>query len=160
LLLPPPGPQALPTPIQTLAFDSSQELLWTGNEFGRVSSFYGTELQRYTSFKGGDGPIRQILVHDKGIIALASRSVHMAVRRGAPLWHITYVPWILRIWNKPNKSLCRHDEMKDLRCMSYTSKGNSEVLVAGLQDQMFTIDVEKGTITKQVRISYVYKALY
>ena len=84
----------------------------------------------------------------------------MAVRRGAPLWHITYVPWILRIWNKPNKSLCRHDEMKDLRCMSYTSKGNSEVLVAGLQDQMFTIDVEKGTITKQVRISYVYKALY
>jgi PAB-dependent poly(A)-specific ribonuclease subunit 2 len=43
-----------------------------------------------------------------------------------------------------------HDEMKDLRCMSYTSKGASEVLVAGLQDQMFTVDVEKGTIIKQV----------
>jgi PAB-dependent poly(A)-specific ribonuclease subunit 2 len=34
--------------------------------------------------------------------------------------------------------------------MSYTSKGASEILVAGLQDQMFTIDVEKGTIIKQV----------
>lgn len=34
--------------------------------------------------------------------------------------------------------------------MSYTSKGTSEILVAGLQDQMFTIDVDKGTITKQV----------
>lgn len=34
--------------------------------------------------------------------------------------------------------------------MSYTSKGTSEILVAGLQDQMFTIDVEKGTVTKQV----------
>ena len=34
--------------------------------------------------------------------------------------------------------------------MSYTSKGASEILVAGLQDQMFTLDVEKGTIIKQV----------
>jgi PAB-dependent poly(A)-specific ribonuclease subunit 2 len=35
--------------------------------------------------------------------------------------------------------------------MSYTSRGNSEILVAGLQDQMFTIDVDKGTVTKQVQ---------
>ena len=34
--------------------------------------------------------------------------------------------------------------------MSYTSKGTSEILVAGLQDQMFTIDVDKGSVTKQV----------
>jgi len=34
--------------------------------------------------------------------------------------------------------------------MSFTSRGTSEILVAGLQDQMFTIDVDKGTITKQV----------
>lgn len=34
--------------------------------------------------------------------------------------------------------------------MSFTSKGTSEILVAGLQDQMFTIDVDKGTIIKQV----------
>jgi PAB-dependent poly(A)-specific ribonuclease subunit 2 len=53
-----------------------------------------------------------------------------------------------------------HDEMKDLRCMSFTSKGNSEILVAGLQDQMFTIDVEKGTVTKQVQITYFRLAPY
>jgi PAB-dependent poly(A)-specific ribonuclease subunit 2 len=52
-----------------------------------------------------------------------------------------------------------HDEMKDLRCMSYTSKGASEILVAGLQDQMFTIDVEKGTIIKQVPSSYICQEL-
>lgn len=34
--------------------------------------------------------------------------------------------------------------------MSYTNKGTGEILVAGLQDQMFVIDVEKGTIAKQV----------
>ena len=135
MLLPPPGQNAIPTPISTMSFDTSQELFWAGNEYGRVSSFYGTELQRYTSFKAGAGPVRQLLFHDKGVIALGSTSVHMAMRRGPPIWHIT------------------NDDMKDLRCMSYTSKGTSEILVAGLQDVMFTIDVDKGTVTKQV-ISY------
>ncbi|KAF4632859.1 hypothetical protein G7Y89_g5257 [Cudoniella acicularis] len=132
LLLPPPGQNAIPTPVSSMTFDSTQELLWVGNEFGRVSGFYGTELTRYTSFKAGEGPVRQILFHEKGVISLCSRSVHMAMRRGPPLWHIN------------------HDEMKDLRCMSYTSKGTSEILVAGLQDYMFTVDVDKGAITKQI----------
>lgn len=44
----------------------------------------------------------------------------------------------------------RNDEMKDLRCMSFTSKGTSEILLAGLQDTMFIIDIEKGTVSKQV----------
>ncbi|PBP25759.1 putative PAB-dependent poly(A)-specific ribonuclease subunit PAN2 [Diplocarpon rosae] len=138
LLLPPPGPQALPTPVSTFAFDNSQELLWAGNQFGRVSSFYGNELQRYTSFQCGDGPVHQLLLHDKGVIALGSKSLHMALRRGPPIWHIT------------------HNEMKDLRCMSYTNKGNGQVLVAGLQDQMFVIDVEKGSIAKQIPTSDHY----
>jgi PAB-dependent poly(A)-specific ribonuclease subunit 2 len=42
------------------------------------------------------------------------------------------------------------DDMKDLRCMSYTSKGTSEILAAGWQDQMFIINVDKGTVTRQV----------
>jgi PAB-dependent poly(A)-specific ribonuclease subunit 2 len=84
----------VPTPVATFAFDTNQELLWIGNEYGRVSSFYGTELQRYTSFKAGEGPVRQILFHDKGVIALGSKSIHMAMRRGPPIWHITYATYI------------------------------------------------------------------
>lgn len=41
--------------------------------------------------------------------------------------------------------------MQDLRCMSFTSKGTGEILVAGEQDKMFVIDTNKGEITKQVR---------
>jgi PAB-dependent poly(A)-specific ribonuclease subunit 2 len=41
--------------------------------------------------------------------------------------------------------------MKDLRCMSFISKDTKEIIVAGLQDQMFVINVDKGEITKQVR---------
>lgn len=40
--------------------------------------------------------------------------------------------------------------MKDLRCMSFTSKGTAEILVAGLQDTMLVIDLNKGEVVKQV----------
>ncbi|OTB10381.1 hypothetical protein K445DRAFT_322985 [Daldinia sp. EC12] len=138
---PPPGLRAMPTPVTVLAFDTSQELLWTGNEYGRVSSFYGTKLQPYTSFKAHtsqDGPVRQILFNERGVIALGSRGVHMALRRGPPLWSI------------------RHEEMQELRCMSFTSKGTAEILVAGEQEKMFVVDVNKGEITKQLSTEYKY----
>lgn len=40
--------------------------------------------------------------------------------------------------------------MKDLQCMSFTSKGANEIIVAGWQDTMLVIDVIKGEIVKQV----------
>lgn len=141
---PPPGVHAMPTPVTTMTFDTSQELLWTGNDYGRVTSFYGTELQRYTSFKAHqtpDGPVRQILVNEKGVVVLGSKDVHMALRRGPPLWHI------------------RHDDMKDLRCMSFTSKGTAEILVAGLQDTMLVIDLIKGDVVKQVPTEHQYTVM-
>lgn len=35
--------------------------------------------------------------------------------------------------------------------MSFTSKGTAEIIVAGLQDRMFVIDLIKGEVVKQVR---------
>ncbi|KAF2971774.1 hypothetical protein GQX73_g1819 [Xylaria multiplex] len=141
---PPPGIRALPTPVTCLAFDITQELLWTGNEYGRVTSFYGAKLQQYTSFKAHtsqDGGVLQILFNDKGVIALGARSVHMRSRRGMPLWSI------------------RHEDMKELRCMSFTSKGTGEILVAGEQDKMLVIDTVKGEVTKQVSTEHKYKIM-
>ena len=40
--------------------------------------------------------------------------------------------------------------MTDLRCMSFTSKGTNEILVAGCQEQMYKLDVEKGVILQTV----------
>ncbi|KAI1347977.1 PAB-dependent poly(A)-specific ribonuclease subunit PAN2 [Xylaria sp. FL0043] len=141
---PPPGIRALPTPVTCLAFDITQELLWTGNEYGRVTSFYGAKLQQYTSFKAHssqDGGVLQILFNDKGVIALGARSVHMRNRRGLPLWSL------------------RHDDLKEARCMSFTSKGTSEILVAGEQDKMLVIDTVKGEVTKQVPTEHKYKIM-
>jgi PAB-dependent poly(A)-specific ribonuclease subunit 2 len=49
-----------------------------------------------------------------------------------------------------------HEGFRDLRCMSFASKGTNEILVAGLQDMMFVIDVNKGEILKQVPSKHQY----
>jgi PAB-dependent poly(A)-specific ribonuclease subunit 2 len=36
--------------------------------------------------------------------------------------------------------------------MNFTSKGTREILVAGCQDKMFKVDVEKGTIVDTVML--------
>lgn len=54
----------------------------------------------------------------------------MVMRRGLVLWNIWY------------------EGMKDLCCMSFMSKGVSEILVVGWQDIMFVIDVVKGEVIK------------
>lgn len=115
----------------------------------------GTELQRYTSFKAhqaSDGPVRQILVNEKGVVSLSSKNVHMALRRGPPIWHVRCVAWFLAhvLVRANEREPHRHEEIKDLRCMSFTSKGTAEILVAGLQDKMLVIDLNKGEIIKQV----------
>ena len=41
--------------------------------------------------------------------------------------------------------------MRDLRCMSYLCKDHNHIIVAGCQDTMLKIDVEKGRIVETVR---------
>ncbi|KAI9826617.1 MAG: poly(A)-specific ribonuclease [Thelocarpon impressellum] len=153
---PPPGIHALPTPVSVLAFDTNQELLWTGNEYGRVTSFYGAELQKYSSFRAhvsSEGPVRHLLFNDKGVISVASKSVHLSLRRGLAQWNITYGSGYQCWKGQADRRFGvsgRHENMTDLRCMSYTSKGTSEIIVAGLQNSMFTIDVDKGQITREI----------
>ena len=56
-----------------------------------MTSFYGTELRRYTSLKAHKtGTVQQLLVSDKGIVALGSNYVHMSSRSGPTLWHLEY----------------------------------------------------------------------
>ena len=40
--------------------------------------------------------------------------------------------------------------MKELQCMSFTSKGAAEIIAAGLQNTMLVVDINKGEVVKQV----------
>jgi PAB-dependent poly(A)-specific ribonuclease subunit 2 len=52
-------------------------------------SFYGHELQKYTSFRAhASEQVKQILFTDKGVLSVSPRSVHYASRRGLAIWHL------------------------------------------------------------------------
>lgn len=48
----------------------------------------------------------------------------------------------------------RSPDFTELRCMNFTSKGTREILVAGCQDNMFKVDVDKGTIVDTVKLLF------
>ncbi|KKF96952.1 PAB-dependent poly(A)-specific ribonuclease subunit PAN2 [Ceratocystis platani] len=120
------------------------ELLWTGYSNGRVTSFFGSELRRYSSYlihPSIEGPVRQLLINDKGVLSLGAKTLHFAQRGGLPIWNL------------------RHDTMKDLQCMSYTSRGTFEVLLAGLQNTMLVVDTVRGEVVRQVPTEYQYRIM-
>ena len=100
---------------------------------GRVAAFYGPELQRYVSVKAhiGEGPVRQFLFHERGILSIAANSVHLTSRKGLTQWHLS------------------HPSMVDLRCMSFTSN-SSQVLVGGCQSVMLVVGIDKGQVISQL----------
>lgn len=60
---------------------------------GRITSFYGATLERYTSYRGhaaSEGPVKQFLFTEKGVLSISKQSVHYALRRGITQWHLTY----------------------------------------------------------------------
>ncbi|KAI5288331.1 poly(A)-specific ribonuclease [Ascosphaera aggregata] len=141
--VPHPAGHPMPTVASTIAFDPQQELVWVGNDFGRICSFYGPELHRYTSTTAhprSEGPVQQLLFHNSGVVSLTAKSVHLTSRRGLTQWHL------------------HTQDMEALQCMAFTTNPN-RIIVAGLQSCMLVIDLEKGAVIETVKTQYRYTLL-
>lgn len=115
-------------PLTTIKFDTHEELLWTGNQNGFVTSFYGPNLQRYTSFRISTSEmVHQIETNTQGIFALTSTSLRHQIRRGIP------------------KFTFRSKNLTDALCMFPLS--SSRFLLAGHQQHLIDLDLE--TLTEQ-----------
>jgi PAB-dependent poly(A)-specific ribonuclease subunit 2 len=92
----------VPVEITALAFDTKQDIIWSGTRKvgififqltaqGRVVGFAGPSLISYTSWFGHADEVRDLLVHDRGVVSLGPRNVRVTHRRGLQRWDIRYV---------------------------------------------------------------------
>ncbi|RKP08198.1 ubiquitin carboxyl-terminal hydrolase-domain-containing protein [Thamnocephalis sphaerospora] len=123
---------ASPAALTSAAFDLDQELLWTGNEHGRVASYVGGEIHKYTSFRAHQGPVRQLIPVATGVLSVGPQSVRLTNRRGMVQWTIS-------------------DPMltQDLYCMAPSALRHSDVIVAGRQRCALMVNVDRGTIIRK-----------
>ncbi|QPG73679.1 hypothetical protein FOA43_000992 [Brettanomyces nanus] len=133
--------QTMQKSITSLIFDDSHDLIWLGDSSGYLYSFYGLKLQPYVSCHAHKGPINQILGHKKGIVSLSSRAVRLGTIEGTPIYQVTCSP-----------------EHGGLRCMSYTSNTQTELLVGGkassTRSRIFKVDLVNGNLAGSINYDH------
>ena len=120
--------------VSTLAFDSHEELLWAGTKSGHVTSYYGTQLQKYTSFQvHPTDEVRNILTSDQGILALTNTSLRSQIRRGIPVFTHT------------------SENMTDMHSILFNNR-NGRILMGGMQENLIEFDL---TTTRETKVESI-----
>lgn len=121
-------------PVTSLCFDRQEELLWMGNEGGHVTSYYGLDMVKYTSFQvHSENDIRAQLTGEYGLLSLTKNSLRLSIRRGLTVFDHT------------------SDHLKDMYCMSLT-ENPSIILMAGQQSEMMDFDLN---LMKPIRMTNI-----
>ncbi|XP_071845900.1 PAN2-PAN3 deadenylation complex catalytic subunit PAN2-like isoform X2 [Apostichopus japonicus] len=113
--------------VSALYFDPFEELLWMGNQGGHVTSYYGSHLQKYSSFQAHSSQqeIRQLLALDSGIISLARQGLRCNSRQGIKLFDYN------------------GSAMEEMRAMIIL-KDSTRLLAGGQQEKLVEIDLKTG----------------
>lgn len=120
--IPPAAPPIVP--VQTLKFDDQEELLWSGNVCGHVTSYYSKQLTKYTSFSiGANDPVLQILTGEFGVLTLLKDDLKLRNRRGIP------------------KFSYNSSTFRDMLCMSKLP--SQLILLGGLSQNLIEFDLER-----------------
>lgn len=66
-------------------------MLWFVVVFqGHITSYYGAELQKYTSFQGHHSEVRHFVANDRGILSLSSDKICFSARQGLRHFNLRY----------------------------------------------------------------------
>lgn len=111
-------------PVQAIKFDDQQELLWSGNIAGHVTSYYSEQLTKYTSFSiGSNDPVLQFITGDFGLLSLLKDELKLRNRRGIPKFSYS------------------SSTFRDMLCMSKLP--SQLILLGGLSQNLIEFDLER-----------------
>jgi PAB-dependent poly(A)-specific ribonuclease subunit 2 len=123
--------------ISTVKFDTQEELIWTANQGGHVTSYYigAMGLQKYTSFQvHANEMVNQLHTMDSGILALTNTTLRHQIRRGIP-----------------KLTLCSPN-MKNLICMLELPR--NRLILGGHQNELIDLDLNTFQETQIVRATF------
>ncbi|ORY81542.1 ubiquitin carboxyl-terminal hydrolase-domain-containing protein [Protomyces lactucae-debilis] len=118
--------------LTAVQFDTDEELIWTGNEQGRLCSYHGPGLQKYTCFRAHQDAVREIQVTKKLILSLSSTSVSARTRRGLVKWTIS------------------DPELANATSMAPHPRNPHDIVIVGIARGMAIINTERGAISEFV----------
>lgn len=118
--------------ISAVLFDPLEELVWTANQSGYVTSYFGQELQKYSSFKVHHEEIRHMTANESGILSLSSNELCFSARTGLHIFSLS------------------GSELSDLQCM--LQRDEACLWLAGHQNLMLEVDLNKGDISNKADV--------
>jgi len=77
--------------ISCISFDDTHELIWTGRDSGRITSYLhstGPEIVKYSSFMACKSPIVELLPSQQNILSMSADGIHMHAKGGLKLFSV------------------------------------------------------------------------
>eukprot|EP00667_Euglena_gracilis_P001373 EG_transcript_1373 len=119
------------------AFDPFEELLWTANDVGKLTSYYpsfqeemdaGPIWCKYSSFQGHVEAVTQMIVEQWGVLSLSQNCVRVHTKGGLPTQNFS------------------HEGMHNLLSFAYTDARKSTLCLGGNLNKIFNYDVQQNLI--------------
>ncbi|KAI9199852.1 ubiquitin carboxyl-terminal hydrolase-domain-containing protein [Polychytrium aggregatum] len=130
-------------PLSSVSFDPFEEIVWIGNNNGRVASLVvqPDSLRRYTSFKAHSGPVSKLLVCDSGVVSLGTDSLRFTARSGIQKWKLSF------------------DLGQQLLSMCFSNQYSSELIASTVSSQLRLINTARGAVVKQFEVDSEVKVI-
>lgn len=119
--------------LAVVAFDPSEELLWTGTHTGRIVGYHAESMHKYTSWKAHNDEVRQFLLNEQGITSISANNIRFYSREGK--LQLSY----------------SQEELEEIICGMWTTASQTTFLLGNRRSPSAHIfDLRRGRVVKEV----------